>query len=149
MWFKRKPFHQTRQWRRLAKAHKILHCECGSTKDIESCHYLPQKRFPMMRLWKVNLYHGCSDCNGKLGNRIKWSIRAIQLLVIYGAVYIMTKVLGAIILIAVFALCLTVTFKDFYYGGMEASITGQTLIDTWELLKGLLASMPIEPIGRE
>tara|TARA_R110002012_G_C11446857_1_gene591288 strand:+ start:304 stop:690 length:387 start_codon:yes stop_codon:yes gene_type:complete len=77
-------FHQTKAWKALAKDHKTIRCiDCKTTFDIESAHYLPQKKWPMMRLWKSNLYYGCSKCNGKLGDKIKWSAQAIKLLVIY------------------------------------------------------------------
>ena len=52
-----------------------------------------------MRLWRVNLYHGCSKCNGRLGNRIKWSIRAIQLLVIYFMIKLITYVSMTLVIV--------------------------------------------------
>lgn len=94
-------FHQTNQWRKLAKDHKTIKCDCGSKDDIQSAHYLPQKHYPMMRLWKINLYYSCGDCNRKLGDKIYWSIRAIQLLGIYHMIKLMKKfVLAALIIFA-------------------------------------------------
>ena len=61
----------------------------------------------------------------------------------------MTKGIGIVFLLAVFALCLTVTFRDFYYGGMDASITGQVIMDTIEAIKELLASALEQPIDHE
>ncbi len=79
-----KPFHQSASWRKLAKEHKTIRCiDCRTTLDIESAHYLPQKKWPMMRLWKSNLYYSCAKCNNKLGDKIKCSFQAIKLLVIY------------------------------------------------------------------
>lgn len=127
-------FHQSRAWRKLAKAHKTPTCHCGSTKDIESAHYLPQKRFPLMRLWRVNLYHGCKVCNGKLGNRIKWSMRAIQLLAVYG----MIKAIYWLVIILYFSLTTTVMYKDISTGGWETSFTGQVLIESWEKVESYL-----------
>lgn len=130
-------FHKSNAWRKLARDHKTLRCKCNSTKDIQSSHYLPQKRFPMMRLWKINLYHACKACNGKLGDRINWSFRAVQLLVIYG----MIKGLINGALMAVFAFCLVVVYKDLASGGMEASFSGQLLIEIWGLFKELIQSV--------
>jgi len=83
-------FHQSKAWRKLAKDHKTLQCACGSKEDIQSAHYLPQKKWPLMRLWRVNLYHACGKCNNKLGDKIYWSIRAVQLLVIYVIIKLLT-----------------------------------------------------------
>ena len=130
-------FHQSRAWRKLAADHKALKCHCGSIKDIESAHYLPQKRFPLMRLWRVNLYHGCKVCNGKLGNRIKWSFRAIQLLVVYG----MIKGIGIILQIFVTAFFLTLLYRDISAGGIETSFSAQILIGAWEQLNQLKESL--------
>ncbi len=95
-----KSFHSSKAWRKLAKEHKTLRCvDCKTTFEIESAHYLPQKRFPMMALWKSNLYYGCSKCNGKLGAKIKWSIQAIKLLVIYGLIKLTIYLTMALIIV--------------------------------------------------
>ena len=91
-------FHQSKAWRKLAKDHKTLRCACNSTTDIESSHYLPQERFPLMRLWRVNLYISCSKCNGNLGDSINWSIRAIQLLVVYAMIKLLTYGINILII---------------------------------------------------
>jgi len=121
-------FHQSRAWRKLAADHKALKCHCGSVKDIESAHYLPQKKYPLMRLWRVNLYISCAKCNNKLGDSIKWSIRAAQLWVLYW----MIKGIYWTIIILYFSLTTAVMVMDISTGGMETSFTGQILIESWE-----------------
>ena len=128
-----KPFHQSRAWRKLAKAHKTPTCHCGSTKDIESAHYLPQKKYPLMRLWRVNLYYSCKKCNWELGDSIKWSIRSAQLWVFYW----MIKAIYWLVIILYFSLTTTVMYMDISTGGMETSFTGQILIETLEQLQKL------------
>jgi len=128
-------FHKSRAWRKAAKEHKTLRCiDCKTDKDIQSSHYLPQERFKMSRLWKWGLYYGCQKCNGKLGDKIKWSIRAIQLLVVYGAM----KGIYWTIIILYFSLTTAVMVMDISTGGMETSFTGQILIESWEQIKGTI-----------
>jgi len=127
-------FHQSRAWTKLAKDHKTIRCiDCKKDTDIQSSHYLPQERFKMSRLWKWGLYYGCKDCNGKLGDKIKWSFRAIQLLMVYGT---MKGIYWGMIIIY-FALTTTVMYKDLSIGGLEVSITGQVLIESWERVQQL------------
>ena len=133
-------FHRSRAWRKLAKAHKTLRCACNSTIDIESAHYLPQSIFPLVSLWRVNLYHGCKVCNGKLGNRIKWSIRAVLLLLIYPVLWAVHKMIKGfiyLIIILMLAFLLTLVYKDVGAGGFETSFTGQILISWWEWITNL------------
>ena len=133
-----KPFHQSASWRKLAKEHKTIRCiDCKSTFEIESAHYLPQKRFPMMRLWKSNLYYGCSKCNGKLGDKIKWSFHAIKLLVIYSMIKLSIYLSLALIILI---LCRFV-YLDITYNG--STISNQMKYDTleyWDRLIELLQS---------
>lgn len=127
-------FHESKAWRKLAKDHKALRCiDCKKDKDIESAHYLPQERFKMSRLWKWGLYYGCKKCNGKLGDKIKWSFRAIQLLAVYG----MIKFIYYTVIILYFSLTTTVMVKDLTAGGFDTSFTGQILIESWEQLQQL------------
>ena len=128
-------FHQTKAWRNLAKEHKTIRCiDCKTTFEIESAHYLPQKRFPMMALWKSNLYYGCSKCNGKLGAKIKWSIQAIKLLVIYMLIKSMLYFSLAFIIVTMARFL----YLDITYNG--STITNQMkydMIDYYERLKSL------------
>ncbi len=126
-------FHESKAWRKLAKEHKTFRCACKSSDDIQSAHYLPQKRFPMMRLWRWNLYISCGPCNYKLGNRINWSIRAVLLLVIY----YMIKFIYWAGVIFWFSLTTAVMYRDLSIGGFEVSITGQVIIESWEQLQQL------------
>ena len=123
-------FHESKAWRKLAAEHKTFRCACKSKDDIQSAHYLPQKRFPMMRLWRWNLYISCGPCNYKLGNRINWSIRAVLLLVVYG----MIKGIYWTGIILYFSLTTAVMVMDISSGGMETSFTGQILIESWEFI---------------
>ena len=127
-------FHQSKAWRKLAADHKALKCACGSKTDIQSAHYLPQKQYPLMRLWRVNLYHACGKCNNKLGNNIKWSIRASQLWVLYW----MIKGIGILLQLLATAFFITLLIKDISAGGMETSFTGQIIIETWEAIEELV-----------
>ena len=127
-------FHQSPQWRKVSKEFKTPRCvDCGKTEDIEAGHILPASRFKMFRLWQSNLVEQCRSCNAKLGSDIRWSIQAIKLL----GIYYMTKLLINGILMCLFAFALVVVFKDFQSGGMDASFSGQLLIDIWELIKEL------------
>jgi len=126
-------FHESKAWRKLAAEHKTFRCACKSKDDIQSAHYLPQKRFPMMRLWKWNLYHACGPCNRKLGDNINWSFRAVQLLLVYG----MIKGIYWTGIILYFALTTTVMYRDLSIGGLEVSITGQVIFESWEQLQQL------------
>jgi len=121
-------FHSSKAWRKLAADHKTFRCACKSDDDIQSAHYLPQKRFPLMRLWRLNLYYSCKKCNWELSDRIKWSFRAVQLLVVYG----MIKGIYWLGIILYFSLTTTVMVMDLRSGGMETSFTGQILIQSKE-----------------
>ena len=128
-------FHQTSAWRKLSKDFKTLKCvDCGKSEDIEAGHILPASRFKMSRLWMYNLVAQCRSCNAKLGNKIRWSFRAIQLLVVYG----MIKFIYYTVIILYFSLTTTVMVKDLTAGGFETSFTGQILIESWEHITPLL-----------
>jgi len=129
-----KPFHQTTPWQKLSKDFKTLRCvDCGSITDIEAGHILPAANWKMARLWKSNLVAQCHACNAKLGCKIRWSIQAIKLLVVYGAM----KFIYWIIIIFYFSLTTAVMYKDLSSGGMEASFTGQILIESTEQIQQL------------
>ena len=132
-----KPFHQSAPWQKLSKDFKTLRCvDCGSITDIEAGHILPASRFKMSRLWMFNLVAQCRSCNAKLGNKIRWSIRAIQLLMVYGAM----KGIYWTVIILYFSLTTAVMVKDISTGGMETSFTGQILIESLEWIKQLIYS---------
>ena len=136
-------FHQSKRWRKLSKEHKTIRCiDCKSTFEIESAHYLPQKRFPMMRLWKSNLYYGCSACNGKLGDKIKWSFKAIKLLAIYGMIKLTIYLsLAAFILILGRFLYLDYTYND-------STIINQMKYDAMEYWERLIMQSQSEKQSR-
>ena len=120
-------FHKSRAWRKLAAEHKTFRCACKSKDDIQSAHYLPQKRFPMMRLWKANLYISCGKCNRELGDKIKWSPQAIKLLVIYA----MIKILMYSVTILTLALLARYYYLDTAYN--NSTITNQIKADAYEI----------------
>jgi len=127
-------FHTGKPWRKLSKEHKTLRCiDCRTDKDITSGHILPASRFKMSRLWMSNLVAQCRSCNAKLGNKIRWSMRAVQLLVVYGAM----KFIYWTIIILYFSLTTAVMVMDISTGGMETSFTGQVLIGTLEQIQQL------------
>ena len=99
--------------------------DCRSDKDIESAHYLPQKRFPMSALWRINLYYGCSKCNGKLGDKIKWSIQAVKLLSIYAMIKLI-KYIAIALVVVIFGRFL---YLDYQRGPWDTRITYQVYID--------------------
>jgi hypothetical protein len=113
-------FHNSKEWQRLAKAHKQLSCsDCGSKKDIQSGHILPASRFKMMSLWKSNLIAQCLPCNRKLGAKIHWSLQAIKLLVIYG----MIKLIMYLSLTLIIVILCRFIYLDVYYNA--STITNQ------------------------
>ena len=128
-------FHKSKAWRKLAADHKTLRCICCNSKtDIESAHYLPQKRFPMMRLWRSNLYYSCKACNGKLGNRIKWSTQAVKLL----GIYMLIKAIRIAIAAGVIFTLGYYYYLDTYYNA--GTLTDQMKYDFimyYEKLRGL------------
>ena len=78
-----------------------------------------------MRLWRINLYHSCKVCNGKLGDRIKWGFRALLLLPVYAMIKILQYAFE-IILIGVLA---QYVYMDINYNDSTISnaIQAQTL----------------------
>jgi len=136
-------FHQTKAWRKLAKEHKTIRClDCKTTFEIESAHYLPQKRFPMMRLWKANLYYGCSKCNGKLGNKIKWSFQALKLLVIYMLIRF-TQIMSLAILLVILG---RMTYLDIDRNG--STIINQMKFDAIDYWDKLTRQLQLEQQSR-
>ena len=107
--------------------------DCRSDKDIESAHYLPQKRFPMSALWRINLYYGCSKCNGKLGAKIKWSIQAVKLL----SIYAMIKLLKYSAAVLIIIILISYIYYDVTLNG--STITNQIQDDFIELQGQLLS----------
>ena len=80
-------FHKSSAWAKASKDFKSVKCvDCGKSEDIEAGHILPASRFKMMRLWQSNLVNQCRSCNAKLGAKIRWSLQAIKLLMIYGMI---------------------------------------------------------------
>jgi len=113
-------FHSSKQWQKLSKDFKTLKCvDCGKSEDIEAGHILPASRFKMSRLWKSNLVAQCRACNAKLGDKIRWSIRSIQLLVVYG----MIKILMYSVIILIAALLARYIYLDITYNA--STITDQ------------------------
>lgn len=105
MWFKRKPFHQTAAWQKLARQHKNIEffndnwkcVDCDYTGlDMESDHVLPQKKFKLSRLWMRNLVLRCGSskkpgggngCNIKKAAYVILSGQTITLLILYFIVW--------------------------------------------------------------
>lgn len=136
-------FHQSKAWRKLAKEHKTIRCiDCKTTFEIESAHYLPQKRFPMSALWKSNLYYGCSKCNRKLGDKIKWSIQAVKLLGIYMLIRF-TQIMSLAILLIILG---RMTYLDINYNG--STIINQMKYDTLEYWDKLIEQLQSEQRSR-
>lgn len=128
-------FHQSSAWQRLAKRHKQLTCDdCGSVKDIQSGHILPQKRFPMSRLWMINLKYLCAVCNVKQSDKLQINIRTLQLL----GIYYMIKIVRWVVLVIVIGLMSRFIYLD--VANNDSAITNQMrydLIKYWDKLKGL------------
>jgi len=124
-----KPFHQDSPWRKLSKDFKTLKCvDCGKSEDIEAGHILPASKWKMARLWRSNLVAQCRSCNAKLGDKIRWSIQALKLILVYG----MIKAIYWTGIILYFSLTTSVMVMDLRSGGMETSFTGQILIQSKE-----------------
>ena len=74
-------FHQSREWKALARKHKQLmlksgkyYCvDCGVTENLESDHVLPVSRFWKYRLKSWNLVLRCEEDNKKKGARLIWA----------------------------------------------------------------------------
>lgn len=117
-------FHGSKDWQKAAKEHKTNRCiDCGTDKDITSGHILPVSRFKMSRLWKSCLVYQCQPCNAKLGNKIRWSLQAIKLLGIYGAM----KFIQYLLAIMVIATLLRYQYLDVIYN--NSTITDQIQSD--------------------
>jgi len=112
--------------------HKTFRCACKSKDDIQSAHYLPQKRFPMMRLWKANLYISCGKCNRELGDKINWSPQAIKLL----GIYAMIKILMYSVIIIILALLARYYYLDTTYN--HSTITNQIKADAHEMYTDII-----------
>ena len=125
-------FHNTKEWRKLALEHKTFRCACKSSDDIQSSHYLPQKRFPLMRLWKANLYISCGKCNRALGDKIKWCPQAIKLLVIYS----MIRFIQYSVTILTLALLARFIYLDTTYN--DSTITNSIKADAYEILTNII-----------
>ena len=78
--FKRPPFHQTNQWRALARKHKSMErrrgtwgcVDCGSVIGLESDHRLPVSEYPDLKLEADNLALRCAKCNQAKSNKVRW-----------------------------------------------------------------------------
>jgi len=122
-------FHTGKPWRKLSKDFKTLKCvDCGKSEDIEAGHILPASRFKMSRVWMFNLVAQCRSCNAKLGNKIRWSIRAVQLLVVYG----MIRFLMYSVIILILALLARYYYLDTQFN--NSTITDQIKADGYEIL---------------
>ena len=72
-----KPFHQSKEWRALARRHKALHrgkltwrCkDCGYEGELQSDHILSVKRYPELALMMSNLCLRCDPCNKKKSDK--------------------------------------------------------------------------------
>jgi len=123
-----KPFHQSAPWQKLSKDFKTLKCvDCGKSEDIEAGHILPASRFKMSRLWMYNLVAQCRSCNAKLGNKIRWSMRAVQLLMVYA----MIKILMYLVTILTLALLARYYYLDTQFN--NSTITDQIRNDGYEI----------------
>ena len=92
-------FHQSRAWQKLSKDFKSHRChDCGSSKDIQAGHILAAKRFPMARLWKVNLKKQCKPCNLKQGVKLRRDLLTLKLLIYYWVIFIMKWIIILIVI---------------------------------------------------
>ena len=119
-------FHQSKAWRKASKAFKNC-VDCGKPSE-DAGHILPVSRYPMMGLWQSNLVNQCGPCNAKLGNKIRWSIRAILLWVVYGMIKILTHGINIII----FLVLARFIYLDITYNA--SIITDQLKTETYEIL---------------
>ncbi len=123
-------FHQSPAWLKLSKDFKTLKCvDCGKSEDIQAGHILPASRFKMSRLWKSNLVAQCAACNAKLGNKIRWSIQAIKLLGIYGAM----KTIQYLFIAALIGIIFLYGYYDITKN--SSTITDQIRADVYQLIK--------------
>jgi hypothetical protein len=126
------PFHNTKAWRELAKRFKHPRCvDCDGKEDLQAGHILPASRFKMARLWKSNLVNQCGPCNAKLGNKIRWSLRAVKLL----SIYAMIKFLTYLITILIIASLARYAYLDITYN--SSTITDQIESDIIEIYRTL------------
>ena len=124
-------FHQSAEWTKLAKKHKQLSCDdCGSVKDIQSGHILPQKRFPMSRLWMINLKYLCAVCNLQQGDKLQYNLRTFYLLVIY----MFIKLFRIIIISLIIILISRFIYVDLNRGPVDTSISYQVYTDLIKLI---------------
>ena len=103
-------FHSSKEWVALAKIHKLIqkakgkyYCvDCKTINHLESDHILPVSKYPMYGLWLCNLALRCGPeakgCNQKKSDKIYWSIRAVQLLVIYGMIKILSYIAKGLVI---------------------------------------------------
>lgn len=119
-------FHNSKEWQRLAKAHKQLSCsDCGSKKDIQSGHILAASRFPMSKLWMINLKHQCKPCNLNQGVKLQFNTSTIKLLVIYMLIKFIKNLFVFIVLVLLARYC----YLDIEYNA--STITNQIKSDVY------------------
>ena len=107
MWFKPKPFHQTKSWQALARKHKEIErkngnwaCKrCGDTGELQSDHILSVKRFPALRLKLYNLQLLCGPCNLKKRSHIQLTPKSLQLLSYIYMIKLIKKFVGLALII--------------------------------------------------
>ena len=115
-------FHQSKAWTKLAKRHKQLTCDdCGSVKDIQSGHILPQKRFPMFRLRMFNLRYLCAVCNVKQSDKLQINFRTLILL----GLYYMIKILRWVVTVIVIVMMSYFIYVDVNRGPWDTTISYQ------------------------
>ena len=124
-------FHQSAEWTKLAKKHKQLSCDdCGSVKDIQSGHILPQKRFPMSRLWMINLKYLCSACNLQQGDKLQYNLQTLCL----RGLYMFIKLFRIIIISLIIILISRFIYVDLNRGPVDTSISYQVYTDLIKLI---------------
>lgn len=129
-------FHTGKPWQKLSKDFKTLKCvDCSSKDDIQAGHILPASRFKLMRLWKYNLVAQCRVCNAKLGNKIRWSISAVILLLIYPILWMVHMIIKFLMVLVIFLILAIVgrfIVIDLSRGPFDTTITGQILAELRE-----------------
>ena len=102
--------------------------DCGKPAE-DAGHILPVSRYPLMRLWQSNLVNQCGPCNAKLGAKIRWSIQAVKLLVIYAMIKLLTYGINILIL----AVLARYAYLDIQYN--DSTITDHIKADVYQLTK--------------
>jgi hypothetical protein len=139
MWFKPKPFHQSKEWTALAKLHKSIerdkgnwYCvDCGATDELESDHILPQSLYPNLRLQIRNLCLRCKACNLAKGSKVYADFHSTKVLVSSSFRYAIRRLM--LVIVAVILLHL---LQWLYEASSTSSpfLDGQSLADSLETI---------------